>query len=73
MSDKSYNKWNSRRWQVTIWAMANISIFLAWSMIVKEYPTWFGIIMPILGAIPTAYIAAESYTKTHLPKLPEGK
>jgi len=66
MAEQDYSKWNSRRWRVTTWAMFNITIFLAWAMILKESPNWFGVIMPILGAIPTAYIAAESYTKTHL-------
>ncbi len=66
MADKEYNKFNSRRWRVTVWAMINITLFLAWSMFIKETPSWLGIVMPMLGAIPTAYIAAESYTKTHL-------
>jgi len=66
MSEKEYNKFNSRRWRVTIWAMLNVSGFLVWSMLIQYVPSWMGLVMPILGAIPTAYIAAESYTKTHL-------
>lgn len=61
-----YNKYQSRRWIVTVWAMFTISILMSISIITKYAPDWLGIVLPILGAIPTAYIAAESYTKTHL-------
>lgn len=66
MSDKEYNKFNSRRWRVATWAMVNITLFLGWAMIIQVVPAWFATVMPILGAIPSIYIGAESYTKTHL-------
>lgn len=66
MENKEYNKFLSRRWKTAQWAMFNISLFLIWAMIIQQVPAWFGTVMPILGAIPSIYIGAESYTKTHL-------
>ena len=62
----SYNKWNSRRWRITLWAMATATLLMGYSVAVRYEPSWLGIALPLLVAIPTAYIAAESYTKTHI-------
>ena len=56
----SYNKWQSRRWLITLWAI----VILTTSLILKFEPSW----MIAIAAIPPAYIAAESYTKTHRSK-----
>lgn len=52
-----YNKWKSRRFQITLW-----SLFVLTSALFMEYePNW----LTLIAGIPIAYIAGESYTKTH--------
>jgi len=65
---KAYSKWNSRRWRITVWAMTSITILLGYSIITKTNPEWFGLVLPILLAIPNLYIGAESFTKVKLNK-----
>lgn len=54
------NKYKSRRFWICIWAVIILSISLF-----REYePTW----LTLIAGIPVAYIASESYTKTHRGK-----
>ncbi len=67
MSDKpKRNKWASRRWIVCLWAMLMASLIGSVSLFRGDSPAWVGIVLPTLIAIPAAYIAAESYTKTRI-------
>ncbi len=66
MANQIYNKWNSRRWRVTVWAMSVLTLMLGYTLITKYDPSWLGIAIPLLTAIPTAYIGFESYTKTRM-------
>lgn len=68
MSKNNYNKWNSRRWRITVWSIITTTIVLLYSMITRYSPDWLGIVIPLLVAIPNVYIAAESYTKVRIDK-----
>lgn len=57
------SKWQSRRWIVTVWSMALLTAIVIWSIISQAEPGWLGILLPILGAVPSAYIAGDSYSK----------
>lgn len=46
------SKWQSRKWLVTVWAM-----------ITKTDLQWIGVLLPVLGTVPSAYIAGNSYSK----------
>lgn len=61
------SKYRSRRWMITVWSMLLITFQLIIGTILQVDLPWFGIILPILGFIPTAYIGAETYSKTHPP------
>jgi len=62
--DKNYNKWNSRRWRVNVWAMGVFtSALLASFIFPNNVPIWLGTVMPLLIAIPSVYITAETYSK----------
>ena len=61
----SYNKWNSRRWQVCVWAIFMTSIIILWLMILppKDTPTWVVTVLNLFQLIIGGYIAADSFTK----------
>jgi hypothetical protein len=63
MDKKLYNKWNSRRWRVTVWAIVTLTILMIYSFYTRYSPEWLGVAIPILAAIPNVYIGAESLTK----------
>lgn len=66
--EKTYNKWNSRRWLVTIWSLLTLSFLIGFSLITKYSPDWLGIAIPLLVAIPNVYIGTESWTKINYMK-----
>ena len=61
---KPYNKWQSRRWLVCLWAIINATIIIAW-LIIKggEAPNWVGVTLNLDQLIIMAFIAADSFTK----------
>ena len=65
MSEKksSYNKWHSRRWIITVWAMAMITVICILGIIFKDnsYVT----IATTLVAIPVAFTSLETLNKRH--------
>ena len=65
MSEKksSYNKWHSRRWIITVWAMAMITVICVLGIIFKDnsYVT----IATTLVAIPVAFTSLETLNKRH--------
>jgi len=65
---ENYSKFKSRRFLVALWAMLVISFVLIYSLLSKYEPNWIGIASPLLIAIPSVYIASESYTKPKMNK-----
>jgi hypothetical protein len=64
MEDKEkYNKWNSRRWRVSVWAMLSATLLMGYSLYKNLDLPWISGAITLLIAIPMAYIGAESYTK----------
>jgi len=57
------SKWKSRRWLITVWSMILLTFVLVWAMITKTDLQWIGVLLPVLGAVPSAYIAGNSYSK----------
>jgi hypothetical protein len=59
----SYNKWQSRRWLVAVWAMVTVTWLMVYSVIMQYSPDWLGLALPLLLGIIGGYIAADSLTK----------
>ena len=60
---EKYNKWNSRRWRVSVWAMISATLLMGYSLYNNVDLPWISGAITLLIAIPMAYIGAESYTK----------
>ena len=60
----AYNKWFSRRWWITLWAILMSTIIIGW-LIVKgaEAPGWVSMALNLFQLIIMTYIAADSFTK----------
>lgn len=59
-------KWKSRRWLLALWAVAISSFIMIFSITTQYTADWIGIALPLLLAIPSAYIFGDSYTKKKL-------
>lgn len=61
----TYNKWQSRRWLVCVWAVLLATILILWLMSQqgKEVPSWVGLTLNLFQGIIMLYIAADSFTK----------
>ena len=57
----TYNKWKSRRWIITVWAMAMITVICVLGLIFKDnsYVT----IATTLVAVPVAFTSLETLNK----------
>jgi len=62
MAEK-YNKWQSRRWRITVWAMALVTGIIVYSLYSKYSPDWLNSVLSLLVAIPSVFIAGETYLK----------
>lgn len=61
---KPYNKWQSRRWWICLWAIGNATIIMTWLIIRGgDAPAWVGLTLNLDQLIIMAYIAADSFTK----------
>lgn len=58
---KAYNKWKSRRWIVTVWAMAAISIFAVLGIVFKIDS--FITLCSTLSVIPIGFVSLETVKK----------
>jgi hypothetical protein len=59
-----YNKWQSRRWWICVWAVVMTTGLIVWLVIRQtEAPGWVGIVINIFQIIIIGYIAANSMTK----------
>ena len=59
----SYNKWQSRRWWVCLWAMLMSTAIIIFGMYSTEIPPGMGTALSLLVGIAGGYIAADSLTK----------
>lgn len=67
------NKWQSRRWIVTMWSMVLITYIMIVAPILTYDAPWVSVAIPILCTIPSAYIAGESLLKNTYAKQPLGE
>jgi len=58
-----YNKWQSRRWWVCLWAMAAASAIITTGIVRGDIPEGLGAVVSILAGVAGGYIAADSLTK----------
>jgi hypothetical protein len=60
-----YNKYKSRRYLITLWAITLITFLMVYSIITRYTTDWLSISLPLLLAIPSVYIAGESLSKKY--------
>ena len=60
---EEYNKWRSRRWIITVWAMAMITITVIVGTICGNAA--YVALATALTAIPTAFTSLETVRKWH--------
>jgi hypothetical protein len=58
-----YNKWQSRRWWVALWAMGCATAIIAAGIIREDIPGGLGAALSLLVGVSGGYIAADSFTK----------
>ena len=63
---KSTNKWKSRRWLITLWAMFMVTGIVVVSVITKT-EQWDGLATTLV-AIPVAFTSLETLNKKHMYK-----
>lgn len=61
---KSYNKWKSRRWIITIWSMVMVTTIVILGIIFKNdsYTT----LATTLVAVPVGFVSLETLNKKHM-------
>jgi hypothetical protein len=59
----SYNKWQSRRWWVALWAMLMATIIILAGIARGDVPGGLGAALSLLVGVTGGYIAADSLTK----------
>lgn len=64
-----YNKWKSRRWLITLWAMI-LTTFVVIFSIIKNNSDWVTLATTLV-AVPVAFTSLESLNKKH--KIQEAK
>lgn len=68
VNNMAYNKLSSRRYRITLWSMALTTVVTLYSIITQYDANWIGITLPLLIAIPSVYIAGDSYSKQFCSK-----
>ena len=58
-----YNKWQSRRWWVTIWAMLMASVIIIAGVVREDMPAGLSAALSLLVGVVGGYLAADSLTK----------
>lgn len=66
MNKETYNKWKSRRWLITLWAMI-LSTFIVIFSIVKNNNDWVMFATTLVG-VPVAFTSLETINKKHYIK-----
>ncbi len=60
----TYNKWKSRRWIITVWAMVMITVICVLGIIFKDNS--YVAIATTLVAVPVAFTSLETLNKRHI-------
>lgn len=66
LTDKEYNKWKSRRWLITLWAMLMVTFIVVFSMI-RNTSEWVTLATTLV-AVPVAFTSLETLNKRHIKK-----
>lgn len=66
VTDKEYNKWKSRRWLITLWAMLMVTFIIVFSMI-RNTSDWVTLATTLV-AVPVAFTSLETLNKRHIKK-----
>jgi hypothetical protein len=57
------SKWKSRRWWVTLWAMAMATAIIITGVVRGDIPNGLAAALSLLVGVAGAYLAADSLTK----------
>ncbi len=63
---KQYNKWKSRRWLITIWAMLMVTVIVVLGIIFKNDA--YAPVATTLVAVPVGFVSLETLNKKHMKK-----
>lgn len=66
---KAYNKWKSRRWIITVWAMFMVTAIVILGIIFEDDS--YSILATTLVAIPVGFVSLETLNKKHIKKTEE--
>lgn len=59
--EKAYNKWKSRRWLITLWAMIMVTIIVILGTVFQN--SSFTTLATTLVAVPVGYVSLETVNK----------
>ena len=63
---KAYNKWKSRRWSITLWAMLMVTAIVVLGIIFKNDS--YVPLATTLVAVPVGFVSLETLNKKHMKK-----
>ena len=63
---KTYNKWKSRRWLITIWSMLMVTAIVILGIIFKNDS--YVPLATTLVAVPVGFVSLETLNKKHMKK-----
>lgn len=66
---KAYNKWKSRRWLITLWAMLMVTAIVVLGIIFKNDS--YVPLATTLVAVPIGFVSLETLNKKHMKKKEE--
>lgn len=66
---KAYNKWKSRRWLITLWAMLMVTAIVILGIIFKNDS--YVPLATTLVAVPVGFVSLETLNKKHMKKTEE--
>ena len=66
---KTYNKWKSRRWLITLWAMLMVTAIVVLGIIFKNDS--YVPLATTLVAVPVGFVSLETLNKKHMKKKEE--
>lgn len=70
MDEKNYNKWKSRRWIITLWAMVMVSAIVVLGIIFGNDA--FAPLATTLVAVPVGFVSLETLNKKHFKDMGNG-
>lgn len=60
-TEKEYNKWKSRRWLITLWAMLMVTLIVILGTIYQSDS--YSVLATTLVAVPVGYVSLETVNK----------